>query len=142
METSATALGALGLPDGVPGWTELFRFSAGAALIGAGAICTMGCTLGQGLFTAASTASAIELRQRVETSGQRSAEELRKANEDNAQLRRSVLDLSDEIEQLRDDLATLRGQNETLTHDIETMRRSRGTTQVIDERSRLSSPNQ
>ncbi len=140
METSATALGALGLSNGVPVWAELYRL-VGAALIGAGAMCAMGCTVGQGLFTAASTASAVELRQRVEASRQRSADELKRANEDNAQLRRSVLDLSDEIEQLRDELATLRGQNETLAHDMETMQRSRGTTQVIDVRSSLPGPN-
>lgn len=140
MKTSATALSALGLPNGVPGWAELSRL-VGAALIGAGAACTMGCTLGQGIF-AVSTASAIELRQRVEASRERSAEELRKTNEDNAQLRRSVLDLSNEIEDLRNELAILRGQNETLTHDMETMQRSHGTTQGIDERTRLPGLNQ
>ena len=140
METSATALGALGLPNGVPGWAELSR-SVGVALIGAIVACTMGCTLGQGLFVV-STASAIELRQRVEASRQRSEEELRRTNEDNAQLRRSVLDLSNEIEQLRNELATLRGQNETLTHDMETMQHSHGPTQGVDERLRLLSPNQ
>nr|WP_088958708.1 tetratricopeptide repeat protein [Variovorax sp. HW608] len=91
----------------------------------------MGCTVGQGLF-AVSSASAIELRQRVETSRQRSTEELARTNEDNAQLRRSVLDLSNEIEQLHDELATLRGQNETLTHDIETMRMSEPAKVAVD----------
>jgi tol-pal system protein YbgF len=138
METSAAALSALGLPNGVAGWAELSRL-VGAALIGAGAACTMGCTVGQGLY-AASTASAIELRQRVEASRQRSADDLRRTNEDNAQLRRSVLDLSNEIEQLRNEVATLRGQNETLRHDMETMQRSQGTAQGVDERLRMSEP--
>jgi tol-pal system protein YbgF len=127
METSAAALSALGLPDGDAGWAELFRWM-GAALIGAAAACVMGCTLGQGLY-AASTASAIELRQRVEASRQHSADDLKRTDEDNAQLRRSVLDLSNEIEQLRNEVATLRGQNETLTHDMETMQRGQGATQ-------------
>ncbi|MDM0117292.1 YbgF trimerization domain-containing protein [Variovorax sp. J22R133] len=140
METSATAPGALGLPNGDSGWAELSRLM-GAALISASAACTVGCTLGQGLF-AVSTASAIELRQRVEASRQRSAQEISRTNEDNAQLRRSMLDLANEIEQLRDEVATLRGQNETLTHDMETMRHSRGTTQGIDERLRLPGPDQ
>ena len=141
METSATALRALGLPNGVPGWAELSRFLAGAALIGAGASCTMGCTVGQGLM-AVSTASAIELRQRVEASRQRSAEEFKRTDEDNAQLRRSVLDLSNEIEQLRNELATLRGQNEALTHDMETMQHSHGARQGIEEPSGLPGSNQ
>jgi tol-pal system protein YbgF len=136
METSAAALSALGLPNGVAGWAELSRW-VGAALIGAGAACTLGCTVGQGLY-AASTASAIELRQRVEASRQRSADDLKRSDEENAQLRHSVLDLSNEIEQLRNEVATLRGQNETLTHDMETMQRSQGTTQDVDERLRTS----
>ena len=127
METSAAALRALGLPNGVAGWAELSRL-VGAALIGTGAACTIGCTVGQGLF-AVSSASAIELRQRVEASRQHSADDLKRTDEDNAQLRRSVLDLSNEIEQLRNEVATLRGQNETLTHDMETMQRGQGATQ-------------
>jgi TolA-binding protein len=132
MESLAAALGALGLPNGVAGWAGLSRLVC-AALIGAGTACTMGCTVGQGLF-AVSGASAIELRQRVEASGQHSAEELRKTNEDNAQLRRSVLDLSNEIEQLHDEVATLRGQNETLTHEMETMRMSEPAKVAVDGR--------
>ena len=124
MQTSAAALG---LPIGVTGWAELSSW-VGAALVGACAACTIGCTVGHGLF-AVSTASTIELRQRVDASRQRSAEELRKTNEDNAQLRRSVLDLSNEIEQLRNEMASLRGQNEALTHDMEIMQRSQATTQ-------------
>jgi len=138
METSAAALSALGLPNGVAVWAELSHL-VGAALIGGGAACIVGCTVGQGLF-AVSSASAIELRQRVEASRQRSAEELRRTNEDNAQLRRSVLDLSNEIEVLRNEVATLRGQNETLTHDMESMQHGQGTSQGIDERLRRSDP--
>ena len=95
----------------------------GALSIGVGVACAVGCTVGQGLF-ALSTASAIDLRQRVNASQQRAADDLKGTREDNAQLRRSVLDLSNQVDVLRDELATVRGQNERLTHDIAGMQRS------------------
>ena len=70
-----------------------FRRRVGAALMGAGVACSMGCTVGHGLY-ALSAASAVELRQRVSNSQQRVADDLRKANEDNVELRRSMLQMS------------------------------------------------
>jgi tol-pal system protein YbgF len=150
--SGSTTLSALGVTSGVAGlglalliglrlivWAfsgaDLRRW-VGAALMGVGVACAMGCTVGQGLF-ALSTGSAIELRQRVAASQQRAADDLRIANEDNAQLRRSVLDLSNQIDELRNEVAAVRGQNEGLAHDLADMQRSQeGTTQVADARLR------
>lgn len=56
----------------------------------------------------------LDLRQRVETIRTQSAEE-------NAQLRRSLLDLQNQIEQMRGDLARMTGQNEQLTKSLSEM---------------------
>lgn len=99
------------------------RHLLGDVLMGVGVACAMGCTVGHGLF-ALSTASAIDIRQKVDASQQRTSDDLRRTNDDTAQLRRSMLDLSNQIEALRDEVATMRGQNERLTHDVAEMRRS------------------
>ncbi|WP_184524223.1 tol-pal system protein YbgF [Variovorax sp. Sphag1AA] len=56
----------------------------------------------------------LDLRQRVETIRTQSSEE-------NAQLRRSMLDLQNQIEQMRGDLARMTGQNEQLTKSLSEM---------------------
>ena len=123
---------------GVVFWALLggdFRRRVGAALMGAGVACSMGCTVGHGLY-ALSAASAIELRQRVSNSQQRVADDLRKANEDNVQLRRSMLDLSNQMEELRNEVAIARGQNEGLAHGMADMQRGQtGTEQSAGERN-------
>jgi len=112
-----------------------FRRRVGAALMGAGVACSMGCTVAHGLY-ALSAASAVELRQRVSNSQQRVADDLRKANEDNVQLRRSMLDLSNQMEELRNEVAIVRGQNEGLVHSMADMQRSpTGAVQSPDERN-------
>lgn len=104
--------------------------------MGVGVACAMGCTVGQGLF-AVSTASGIDLRRKVDASEQRVADSLSQSNDDNAQLRRSVLDLSNQIEALRNEVATMRGQNERLAHDVADMqRRQKDTAQAVDARLR------
>jgi tol-pal system protein YbgF len=83
----------------------------------------------------------IDLRQKVDVSQQRVTEELRKAADDNAQLRRSLLDLSNQIETLRTEMANLRGQNEQLTRGItEVQRTQKDITQGVDERLRKVEP--
>lgn len=86
----------------------------------------------------------IEMRQRVDglqQSGQRSAEELRKLSEENSQLRRSLLDLQNQIETLRVDQAKLRGQNEQLLKDAaDLQRRQKDIAQGVDERLRQFEP--
>ena len=84
----------------------------------------------------------IDLRQKFDVSQQRMTEELRKANDDNAQLRRSMLDLSNQIESLRSEMANLRGQNEQLTRGITDVQRiQKDVTQGVDERLRKIEPN-
>ena len=83
----------------------------------------------------------IELRQKVDIQQQRNAEELRKANDDNAQLRRSILDLSNQLEVLRAEIAKMRGQDEQLARDVaELQRRQKDITQGVDERLRKFEP--
>jgi len=86
----------------------------------------------------------LELRQRVDMlqqTGQRSADELRRAQEDSTQLRRSLLDLQTQIETLRSEMATLRGQNEQLMREAaELQRRQKDIAQGVDERLRQFEP--
>ena len=83
----------------------------------------------------------LDLRQKVDVQQQRNAEDLRKANDDNAQLRRSILDLSNQLETLRADLAKLRGQDEQLARDVaELQRKQKDMTQGVDDRLRKFEP--
>ena len=83
----------------------------------------------------------LDLRQKVDIQQQRNVEELKKANDDNAQLRRSILDLSNQLEVLRADLAKMRGQDEQLARDVaEVQRRQKDITQGVDERFRKFEP--
>jgi len=86
----------------------------------------------------------LEMRQRVDglqASGQRSAEELRRLGEENAQLRRSLLDLQTQIETLRAEQAKLNGQNEQLLRDVgDLQRRQKDIAQGVDERLRQFEP--
>ena len=83
----------------------------------------------------------LDLRQKVDIQQQRNAEELKKANEDNAQLRRSILDLSNQLEVLRADLAKLRGQDEQLARDVaDVQRKQKDITQGVEDRLRKFEP--
>ncbi|MBW8722435.1 MAG: tol-pal system protein YbgF [Polaromonas sp.] len=95
-----------------------------------------------GLFEDDEARKAIlDLRQKVDSSQQRMADEVRKTAEDNAQLRRSLLDLSNQIDALRNELATLRGQNENLTRNVVEMQRTqKDLTTGVDERLRKFEP--
>jgi tol-pal system protein YbgF len=95
-----------------------------------------------GLFEDDEARKAIlDLRQKVDSSQQRMADDVRKTTEDNAQLRRSLLDLSNQIDALRNELATLRGQNENLTRNVVEMQRTqKDLTTGVDERLRKFEP--
>lgn len=83
----------------------------------------------------------LDLRQKVDAAQLRNSDELRRATEDNAQLRRSLLDLSNQIEVLRNDLANLRGQNEKLNRDVsETQRAQKDLTQGFEDRLKKFEP--
>ena len=83
----------------------------------------------------------LDLRQKVDAAQLRTAEEVRRTTEDNAQLRRSLLDLSNQIEALRNELATMRGQNENLARSVAEMQRTqKDLTTGVDERLRKFEP--
>ena len=83
----------------------------------------------------------LELRQKVDIQQQRNGEELRKVNDDNAQLRRGILDLSNQLEALRAEMAKMRGQDEQLARDIaEVQRKQKDMTQGVDDRLRKFEP--
>ena len=104
------------------------------------------CLAHAGLFDDEEARKAIlDLRQRIEAARQESekrvAEETQRATEDNAQLRRSLLDLQNQIETLRADLAKMQGQNEQLTRDLSEMQRQqKDMLQGVDDRLRKFEP--
>lgn len=106
------------------------------------AACTLALHANAALFGDDEARRAIlDLRQKVDVSQQRTTDALKKANDDNTQLRRSLLDLASEIETLRSEMATLRGQNEQLTRSVtETQRVQKDLTQGVDERLRKVEP--
>jgi tol-pal system protein YbgF len=83
----------------------------------------------------------LDLRQRLDTTETKLTEEIRRANEDAAQVRRSLIDLQNQLEQSRADLAKLRGQNEQLARDVaEVQRKQVDAAQALDERVRKIEP--
>ncbi|MGH6639341.1 MAG: tol-pal system protein YbgF [Polaromonas sp.] len=113
-------------------------FRAAAAV----AACVLAFNANAALFEDDEARRAIlDLRQKVDASQQRTADDLRKANDDNAQLRRSLLDLSSQIEALRSEVANMRGQNEQLARVVADMQRhQKDLTQGVDERLRKFEP--
>lgn len=87
----------------------------------------------------------IELRQKVDAN-QQAAEAARKALETSKQdsdatTRRSLLELSNQIEQLRAEMARLRGLNEQLARDVSELQRQQKDVQSgLDERLRQVEP--
>ncbi|MEO7885597.1 MAG: tol-pal system protein YbgF [Polaromonas sp.] len=114
----------------------MFRYAAVAA------VCMVALQANAGLFEDDEARRAIlDLRQKVDASQLKMGDDVRKSTEDNAQLRRSVLDLSNQIEALRNELANLRGQNENLTRSVTEMQRTqKDLTQGVDERLRKFEP--
>lgn len=113
-------------------------FKAAAAVVA----CVLAFNANAALFEDDEARRAIlDLRQKVDTSQQRTADDLRKVNEDSAQLRRSMLDLSNQIEAMRNEMAILRGQNEQLTRGVSDVQRNqKDLTQGVDERLRKFEP--
>ena len=87
---------------------------------------TLSAPAAAGLFDDEEARKAIlELRQKVEANrvaaegaNQRLGEELRRASDENVQMRRSMLDLQNQIETLRSELASSRGQQEQLARQL------------------------
>lgn len=90
----------------------------------------------------------LELRQKVDAikldkgdTDRKITEEAQRASEEAAQLRRSILDLQNQLEATRADIAKLRGQNEQLARDLsEYQRRQKDAGLALDERLRRFEP--
>lgn len=90
----------------------------------------------------------IELRQKVEVNRQAAeaatvanTRAIEEARDNNSTVRRSLLDLANQIEQLRAELAKLRGQNELLARDVSELQRQQKDVQLgLDERLRKMEP--
>ncbi len=83
----------------------------------------------------------LELRQRVDQQRQAMGDELRRATEENAALRRSLLDLQAQIEALRGEIARLNGTDERLVRDLaEVQRRQKDIAQGVEDRLRKVEP--
>lgn len=90
----------------------------------------------------------LELRQSLRTSQERGDriqqdlnKELKALSEDNAQMRRGILDLQSQIEAVRAELSRMRGDKEILLKDLsDTQRRLKDQAQVVEERFRKFEP--
>lgn len=87
----------------------------------------------------------LELRVKVDELQQKSADDLRKAVEENAQvnaqLRRSILELSSQIESSRGELARMRGQDEQFARELsEVQVRQKDLLQSTEDRLKKFEP--
>ena len=87
----------------------------------------------------------LDLRQKVDAAkldfDQKLAEQLKRANEESVQLRRSLLDLQNETESLRVEVAKLKGQDEQMVRDLaDVQKRQKDMTQSVDDRLRKFEP--
>lgn len=116
-----------------------------AALALAGAFVVAG-PAHAGLFDDDEARKAIlDLRQKLEQSNEaqraRQAELNAQMAEQLSQLKRSLLDLNNQIEMLRGDIAKMRGQDEQIARDVaELQRRQKDVQTGIDERIRRLEP--
>lgn len=95
-----------------------------------------------GLFEDEEARKAIlDLRQRVEQQRQGTATDTQRLIEENAQLRRSMLELQRQLDEMRGEVARIRGLNEAMARDVaETQRRQKDIAQGVDDRLRKFEP--
>ncbi len=87
----------------------------------------------------------LDLRQRIEQSNEqqraRQGEATAQLTEQISQLKRSLLDLNNQLELMREDNAKLRGQNEQLARDLsEVQRKQKDIQSGVDDRLRQFEP--
>ena len=83
----------------------------------------------------------LDLRQRVEAQRQAADRDAETQRQESMQLRRSLLELQNQIEALRSEIARLNGQNEQVLRDlVEVQRRQKDIAQGVDERLRKVEP--
>jgi tol-pal system protein YbgF len=99
-----------------------------------------------GIFDDEEARKAIsDLRQKIESvrqdGEQRLAEETKRSAEEASQIRRSLIELQNQLEVLKSDLAKLRGQDEQIARDVSDMQqRQKDAAQQIDDRLRKLEP--
>jgi tol-pal system protein YbgF len=105
-------------------------------------LCCWAATAGAGLFDDEEARKAIlDLRQRVDAVRLLAEQGGGRASDENAALRRSLLELQSQIEVLRAETATLRGMNEHLARDLaELQRKQKDITQGVNDRLRQFEP--
>jgi tol-pal system protein YbgF len=111
------------------------------AIVAAGLVVLAATSAQAELFPDNEARSAIlELRAKVDQQGKRLAE-MTAALEDVQSLRRSLLELNNQLEALRADLARQRGNDEQLAREVaELQRRQQDIAQGVDERMRKFEP--
>jgi tol-pal system protein YbgF len=101
---------------------------------------------GAGLFDDEEARRAIlDLRQRIDASSQAMEQKLsveaKRSNEEDAQLRRSLIELQNQLEAVKADLAKLRGQNEQIARDLaDVQRKQKDDAQAFGDRLRKLEP--
>lgn len=122
----------------------LTRLRFASSLLGAGslAVAALWPLQAHALFGDDEARRAIlELRQKVDANQQADEAAKTEARESNAATRRSLLELSNQIEQLRAELARMRGQNEQLAREVSELQRQQKDVQAgVDERLRKVEP--
>ena len=99
-----------------------------------------------GLFDDEEARRAIlDLRQRIESSSQAMEQKIgvesKRSSDENEQLRRSLIELQNQLEATRSDMAKLRGQNEQIARDVaEMQRKQKDDAQQLSERFRKLEP--
>src|SRR5205085_5728571 len=96
------------------------------------------------LFTASAHAALFEddeARRAILDLRQKMDQELRRANDENAALRRSLLELQNQIEAVRSEMARMRGSDEQLARDLaDLQKRQRDIAQGVEDRLRKFEP--
>lgn len=109
-------------------------------------LCCLSPSAQAGLFDDEEARRAIlDLRQRIEAgridTEKRVADEAKRASDESALLRRSLIELQNQIEALRSEQAKLQGQNEQLARELsESQRRQKDLSQALDDRLRKLEP--
>jgi tol-pal system protein YbgF len=116
---------------------KIFRTLAALVLL-----CLAAVSASAGLFDDEEARRAIlDLRQRVDAVRLATEQGASRASEDGASLRRSLLDLQNQIETLRAEMAKLRGLNEQLARDVaDVQRQQKDISQGVNERLRQFEP--
>ena len=106
------------------------------------ALLAMGTAAQAGLFDDDEARRAIlDLRQRIDQTAEAQKTGQARHNEQTEQLRRSILELNNQLEAMRGELARMRGQNEQLTRDVSEMQRKQTDLQQgLDDRMRQFEP--